>query len=134
MLGSVVSHQWQRNAQVRSSIKLDAFVVMPNHLHGILFILDDNNRNGSSQLEDRNMKRKSTLQSGSLGAIIGQFKSAVTRQARRLNVLRGIHVWQRNYYEHIIRSEESLNEIRKYILENPARWTEDDLYVEPDDW
>ena len=69
------------------------------------------------------------MKSGSLGAIIGQFKSAVTRQAKRLEKTCFLPIWQRSYYEHIIRSEASLNEIRHYIVENPARWTEDSLYV-----
>ncbi|MBC7358370.1 MAG: transposase, partial [Desulfacinum sp.] len=58
----------------------------------------------------------------SVGAMIGQFKSAVTK---RINALRGtprVPVWQRNYYEHIIRNERALNAIRQYILENPLRW------------
>jgi len=58
----------------------------------------------------------------SIGAIIGQFKSAVTRQINALRNAPGAPVWQRNYYEHIIRNEQALNAIRRYIVENPLRW------------
>jgi REP element-mobilizing transposase RayT len=65
-----------------------------------------------------------------LGAIIGQFKSMVTKRINRLPDAPDHPIWQRNYYEHIIRSEESLNAIRAYIANNPAKWAEDKLFVQ----
>lgn len=59
---------------------------------------------------------------GSLGAIIGNYKSITTRRINRIRKTPGMTVWQRNYYEHVIRSERALNAIRQYILDNPARW------------
>ena len=129
-LGALVDREWQRTARVRQSVESDAFVVMPNHIHGILFILDDANAPGSSHLSKVFPPRSPTLQSGSLGAIIGQFKSTVARRARRQATTHCGPIWQRNYYEHIIRSDQSLNDIRKYIVENPDRWSDDRLYVE----
>ena len=129
-LGSIVSLQWQRTAHVRTSVKLDAFAIMPNHVHGILFIHVNIIRDTPYPSAKRDPKQKAELHSGSLGAIIGQFKSAVTRQARRLEGMHDVQIWQRNYYEHVIRSEESLYDIRKYIAENPSRWSDDSLYVE----
>jgi len=61
---------------------------------------------------------------GSLGAIIGAFKMAVTRQIMR--ELNGANIWQRGYYEHIIRDDADANRIHTYIETNPANWTEDD--------
>ena len=75
-----------------------------------------------------NGKRSGTLSAGSLGAIVGHFKAAVSRRANRLATGHNQKIWQRNYYEHIIRNEKSLHEIRQYILENPAKWEEDSLY------
>ena len=129
-LGTLVGREWQRTAQVRQSVDLDAFVVMPNHIHGILLILDDSNAPGSSHSSESFPPRSSTLQSGSLGSIIGQFKSTVTRRARRQATAYCGPIWQRNYYEHIVRSYQSLNDLRKYIAENPARWSDDRLYVD----
>jgi REP element-mobilizing transposase RayT len=60
--------------------------------------------------------------SGSLGAIIGNYKSVTTRRINQIRKAPGIMVWQRNYYEHIIRTERALKAIRKYIINNPARW------------
>jgi REP element-mobilizing transposase RayT len=62
------------------------------------------------------------VKSGSLGAIIGSYKSAVTRQINTIRNTPGAKLWQRNYYEHIIRGENELNQIRAYIVQNPAKW------------
>jgi REP element-mobilizing transposase RayT len=67
---------------------------------------------------------------GSLGAIVRSYKSAVTRRINRLRDTPGAPFWQRNYWEHIIRNEASLNRIRGYIENNPARWAEDQLHPE----
>ena len=69
---------------------------------------------------------------GSIGAIMGQFKSIVTQ---RINLLRKTPltpIWQRNYYEHVIRDEENLNRIRQYIIDNPVKWDEDE--ENPQNW
>jgi len=65
-------------------------------------------------------------QSGSLGAIIQSFKSVSTRKINRLRSTPGISVWQRNYYERIIRDESELNRIRRYIVDNPTQWETDE--------
>ncbi|NIV36159.1 MAG: transposase [Anaerolineae bacterium] len=70
----------------------------------------------------------SPLQSGSLGAIVGNYKSVTTRRINRMRGTPGIRFWQRNYWEHIIRNDRSLNRIREYIDNNPARWPEDQLH------
>lgn len=135
--GQIVMDEWEQTATVRPNVALDAFVVMPNHVHGVIVItngVDDavgathNNTNlvGATR---RVAPTSATLQSGSLGAIIGQFKSMVTKRINRLPDAPDHPIWQRNYYEHIIRSEEALNQIRAYIVNNPAKWAEDSLYI-----
>jgi REP element-mobilizing transposase RayT len=125
--GQIVTQEWEQTAAVRSNVELDAFVVMPNHVHGILVITNDvGDTVGATR---RVAPTSTTLQSGSLGAIIGQFKSAVTRAINRLPDAPDHPIWQRNYYEHIIRSEDTLNTIRAYVANNPAKWAEDSLYV-----
>jgi REP element-mobilizing transposase RayT len=64
-----------------------------------------------------------------LGSIVGQFKSAAAKRINPLRGVSGVPVWQRNYYEHIIRSDRSLDRIREYIAGNPARWAEDRYYI-----
>ena len=127
-LGKVVNSEWLHVAQARTNVLINNYVIMPNHLHGIVIIDNENYRTGSKFEPETNGKRPVKLRSGSLGAIVGHFQAAVSRRAKTLGLDSGQTLWQRNYYEHIIRNEKSLNEIRKYTLENPARWSDDELY------
>lgn len=131
-LGEIAELEWQRIAEVRHNVGLDQFVVMPNHLHSLVMI--DRSEGGYSGKRSSVSTGKAVprLQAGSLGAVIGQYKLAVLRRAKSWpSPARGkIIIWQRGYYDHIVRDERSLNEIRQYILENPAKWTDDSLYWE----
>ncbi|MCJ7523957.1 MAG: transposase [Candidatus Aminicenantes bacterium] len=126
--GKIVHHEWLRTSMVRPGIELDAFVIMPNHLHGIISI---RLRRGVPlerpvDVGDENRATRQvapTLKPSTIGAILGQFKSNSTKEIRE-SVYPGFY-WQRNYYEHIIRNGSELSQIRKYILENPANWNED---------
>ena len=132
-LGEIVRACWDELPTHFPRVELDAFVVMPNHVHGIIVIMADDivGATHASPLHPRGPAPHS------LGAIVGSFKSAVTR---RINILRGTpgaRVWQRNYWEHIIRNERVLNAIRRYIVYNPDRWTWDRYNpgaVGPDPW
>ncbi len=129
-LGTVVRDEWLHVAEARPNIQLDHFVVMPNHMHGLIIIEDSHNTNTMPVDSASREGQSKTLLSGSLGAIIGQFKIAVTRRAKLNQICSRRRIWQRNYHEHIVRNEISLNEIRQYIVENPARWLEDSLFVD----
>ena len=122
LLGQLVYAEWQKTAVIRPNIYLDAFVVMPNHLHGIIVIFFN-----EAPLVGATRRVAPTLQSGSLGAIIGQFKSVVTKRYRRFRKNDESPIWQRNYYEHIIRNERAYFAIREYILSNPVNWGADKL-------
>jgi putative transposase len=114
--GKIAQDEWQKSAQIRKEIELDIFIVMPNHIHGIIVITDATGRaTGRSPLQSGPTKR-------SLGAFVDGFKSAITKRIGELRGLPRTAVWQRNYYEHVIRNEESLHRIRQYIGDNPARW------------
>ncbi|UCF61726.1 MAG: transposase, partial [Anaerolineaceae bacterium] len=107
--------------------------IMPNHIHMIVVLSrgeasDENDgifpiasRSDASPLQSEGTKPRGT-KSGSLGAIIQNFKSVSTRKINQDNNTPGECVWQRNYFEHIIRAERSLNAIRHYIKTNPIRW------------
>ena len=129
-LGEVVREEWQYVAKARRNIMLDLYVVMPNHLHGLVIIDRPEKRNKVQSATGQRRKLSPTLEAGSLGAIISQFKAAVSRRANSNQLDFGRRIWQRNYYDHIVRNEKSLNAIRQYIIANPARWREDSLYVE----
>lgn len=124
--GQIVTEEWEQTAILRPTIELDAFVVMPNHVHGILVIVDD----GRGMMHHAPTKREfSKPIANSLSTIMGTFKAAVTRHINRLPNPPNHPIWQRNYYEHIIRSEQSLNTIRAYVTGNPAQWAEDSLFT-----
>jgi REP element-mobilizing transposase RayT len=115
--GEIVCECWKAIPDHFPLTELDAFVVMPNHLHGIILLRGDVGAQHAAPLHN--------VAPRSLGAVVRSLKSAVTKA---INQERGIScglVWQRNYHEHVIRSEKSLNMLREYIQFNPARWAED---------
>ncbi|MYD11972.1 MAG: hypothetical protein F4X02_18235 [Chloroflexi bacterium] len=129
-LGSIVLDSWQSIADKRSNLSLDRFVVMPNHVHGIILVGEKGMTVVSPIQNESSPANPRKLSSDSLGTIVGQFKGAVTKRAKAESIQPPSPIWQRNFYEHIIRDEDSLNKIRAYIVENPARWSDDSLYVE----
>jgi REP element-mobilizing transposase RayT len=122
-IGEIAQIEWLQTAVVRSNIELDAFVVMPNHVHGIILIADDSvGTQHAVSLQTRQLTTFGKLQPGSLSTIIRSYKSAVTKRINELRETPGATVWQGRYYDHIIRNEAALNSIREYIYNNPARW------------
>lgn len=129
-VGKIADQEWRSQAQHFPNLRLDAFVIMPNHIHAILVITDSENC-GNKATHPDDLIERSPHQSrphgparGSLGAYIGQFKSRLTK---RLGLMG--NVWQRNYYEHIIRNEVEHARILAYIQTNPQRWADDQLHI-----
>ena len=125
-VGKIAVDEWLQTPVIRNEIELDEWVVMPNHLHAIVIIkrTDDRHCRG-----DRPVAPTTRLQPGSIGAMIAGFKSSVTKRINALHRTPGAKVWQRNYWERIIRSEPELNGRRLYIRNNPVRWEMDRLYI-----
>jgi putative transposase len=123
-MGKIVGREWRISADIRREIDLDTFVVMPNHLHGIVAIRYHHpvGATGRSPLHSQ----YHTLPPKTLGSFIAGFKSSVTKQINHLRAAPGRPVWQRNYYEHVIRNETDLEEIREYIQNNPLKWLKDE--------
>lgn len=123
--GQIVHNEWMRTAIARPNVTIDAFIVMPNHLHGIIIVNGTNIRRG-----DPAGRPYTPIPHGppsnSIGAMVGQFKSLATKRINALRKTPGMRLWQRNYYEHVIRNEHDLNEIRQYILDNPVKWDMDE--------
>ncbi len=142
--GRITEAAWHDLPNRFNWLDLDAFVVMPNHIHGIMVI---NPRSQDVPAErDSFPARKNVGEAGvmnhaptrrrhrsdgyasvALGEVVRTFKALATRSIRRSGL--GDFEWQRNYYEHIIRSDRSLERIREYIEDNPARWAEDRYFV-----
>jgi type I restriction enzyme S subunit len=119
-MGKIVADEWKRSVEIRQEIALDEFVVMPNHIHGIVEIKQSNvGATGRSPLP-RGPARKS------LGAFVAGFKSAVAKRINETRGTPGASVWQRNYYEHVVRNEDDLGRIREYIVSNPLKWEWDE--------
>lgn len=126
--GRIVEREWHRSGAVRAEIGLDAFVIMPNHIHGIIFIHPVGASGGSPNGKNPGRRSKSIppgFAKKSLASFIAGFKSTVTIQINELRQERGKPFWQRNYYEHVIRDEKSLFECRTYIEQNPLKWVID---------
>jgi len=134
-IGQKVVQCWyglQKNFQ---NVKLDEFFLMPNQLHGIIVLLDASGKGEAfpemvSSPKIESMGNASPLrprgtESGSLGAIIQNFKSVSTRMVNKMYYERGNKIWQRNYYERIIRNDRELDAIRQYIQDNPINWKKD---------
>jgi putative transposase len=116
--GEIIRLSWLRLPDYYPNVELDAFVIMPNHIHGVIFLKD----------VGAGLKRAPTGFEGKpypLSEIIRGFKTFSSRQINKLRNTPGASVWQRNYYEHVIRKDESLAQIREYIETNPLRWALD---------
>jgi REP element-mobilizing transposase RayT len=124
-IGEIVEEEWTQTAILRPYIELDAFVVMPNHVHSIIVIMSTPNSVGTRHASPLQGRPKGSKR-GSLGAVVGSFKSAVTKRINELRDTPGAPVWQRNYYEEIIRNEHMLNSVRQYIETNPTQWALDE--------
>ncbi|CAA0088559.1 Uncharacterised protein [Zhongshania aliphaticivorans] len=120
--GEIVVNQWLLTESLRSEISLDAWVLMPNHFHGIFFIRDSARAQGDRPVAP-------TLASRSVGSLVAGFKSACTTQINTQRGSLGAKVWQRNYWDRVIRNEAELTALREYIVNNPRKWTLDTLYM-----
>jgi REP element-mobilizing transposase RayT len=127
-LGEMVSDCWRDIPLHFPEVELDAFVVMSNHLHGVVVIRDLNERTWRGDGGRGTACCAPTvvpfgkMQRGSLSTIIRSFKSAAAKRINELRSTPGRRVWQRNYCEHVIRNREDLDEIRQYIADNPLKW------------
>jgi len=120
-LSEIVRDIWRSIPNHHPKTELDEFIIMPNHLHGIIIINDDYGRGDACIAPTRFFEKQPA---GSLSTIVGSFKSEVSKRIHLLKEWKNF-IWQRNYYEHIIRDEISLEKIRNYIIDNPRKWYDD---------
>ncbi len=114
--GQVVSDGWDDLVNHYPHVALDSFVAMPNHIHGIIVLNDE----VWAGLKPAHTKRHP------LSEIVRGFKTFSSRRINQIRNTPGLPVWQRNYYEHVIRSEDEMDGIRQYILDNPLKWPKDE--------
>lgn len=118
-LGKISKQCWEEIPMHFPFVKLDEYIVMPNHIHGIIIM--SNPRNVETQ-NLVSLQNKFGPQSKNLASIIRGFKVGVTKIAKKNNIN---FYWQKGYYDHIIRNDQSLAEIRQYIIDNPKNWKKD---------
>ena len=146
--GRIVVEEWHRSPSIRDEIEVDAVVVMPDHMHGIVTIAPPDaprpitpdgytvrvgtNRgenpvgtHGRASLQRRSKSGHPVRQARSLGAFVAGFKSAATARINRHRGTPGAPVCQGRYYERIIRDTREWHNVRRYICQNPARWGRD---------
>jgi putative transposase len=119
-IGEIVADEWQRTPTIRGNVELDEWIVMPNHVHGIIVINDpvETPRRGVST-----PAKPSRLQPNSLGSIIGQIKTVCTKRIHASGCRE--FDWQARFHDEILRDERAADNIRKYIVDNPAKWGTD---------
>ena len=123
--GKIADECWRAIPDHFPSVELGAHIIMPNHAHGIISITDDAGR-GAAMLRSYDANEnphKINVKPGSLGAIVRSYKSAVSYRINK--ELNATSIWQRNYYEHIIRDDREMDNIWRYIESNPANWEKD---------
>lgn len=144
--GQCVEKWWQSIPEHFENTSVDSYVIMPNHFHGVIMHVgagsprpvfqtnegrettenqggDPENRGGDPQNQGGETP---PLRYPTLGQVVGYFKYQSTRQINELRDNPGCPVWQRNYHEHIVRNENDLLNIRRYITENPLKWEQDE--------
>lgn len=133
--GKIADECWCSIPEHFPNVELDEFIVMPDHVHGIIFIVGarravplqninsvppNNPVPPHNHVPQHEQFGKPTH--GSLPTIVRGFKSATTKRINEIRNSPGDPVWQRNYWEHVVRDENDLNRIRHYIIDNPAKW------------
>jgi len=162
--GQIARDEWIKSSSIRGEIELDEFVVMPNHFHAIVKIVNDGRgdrpvaptndgipvaptndgtpvaptnhgspvaptNHGTAVAHSKTAHMPNGPKPGSIGSLMAGYKSSVTKQINILRGKPGEKVWQRNYFEKIIRDEHSLRNIRQYLKNNPKNWLHDDFYL-----
>jgi putative transposase len=118
--GKLVEQTWHTLPSRFPNLRTDEFILMPNHVHAILFLESPQSSQKPGGASPAPTKRSS------LADVLCAFKSISTIGVNKIRMTPGQLLWQRNYFEHIIRSSQSLDQLRRYIAENPARWPADE--------
>ena len=129
-IGKIVVKNWNHIPQHFSAVELDECVVMPNHIHGIITLDTVGARSPRPPA-----LRKGAVSSPTLGQVVAYFKYQSTKYINQRHNTPGTCIWQRNYYDHVIRDDIGLQRVREYIRNNPTQWELDQLHPDnPSKW
>jgi putative transposase len=130
--GKIIQEEWIRSRKIRAPWEFNDYIVMPDHFHGIVEICEMDTVGAHSCAPLRKMKgQRLYRQPRSLGSFVAGFKAACTTRINILRISPGQSIWQRNYYEHVIRDDNDLDAITAYISGNPSCWKTDDPFQTP---
>lgn len=121
--GEIVREIWEGLPNQISDIDLDEYVIMPNHFHAILVI--DKSVDSSKVYSNLDVNEAKSRRKMILPKVVGRFKMLTAKAINQSREIEGA-LWQRNYYENVIRSEEDVQRVRKYIINNPIQWEMDE--------
>ncbi len=123
--GKILASCWHDLPDHYDNVELDRFIIMPNHVHAIIIVgaglpRPNTTAQGNIGREDR---------APTLGQIVAYYKYGTTKQINKLRNAGIKKIWQRNYYEHVIRNDNDLTNIREYIVNNTSKWQDDEYYI-----
>jgi len=127
--GEIVTDEWRKSFEIRNELNGDEFIVMPNHIHGIVRISGtsvETHGRASLQKQSEHKNGIAIRAPKSVSSFIAGFKSATTKRINQIRNTPGHAVWQPRFHDRIIRNEKSLFQIRRYIRNNPAQWDTDE--------
>ncbi|HCU04913.1 MAG: hypothetical protein A2X77_03705 [Gammaproteobacteria bacterium GWE2_42_36] len=125
--GQIVKEEWLKTADIRQGVVMGDFCIMPNHLHGIIMLSESDE--GTRQRTPTKYEKFGKPNINSIPTIIRSFKSVATTRINGVRNRPHQPIWQRGYYEHVIRNEEELRSIQEYIINNPLQWSMDRYYL-----
>ena len=132
----IAYNEWTKLSARFPNFELDVFQIMPNHIHGIIVLKDNNMVDVGATLavaQPLAVAPDLCKVNAAIGEIVGAYKSIVSNECLKIYKSRNEYMgtlWQRNYHEHIIRSWQSYVNISDYIINNPSRWQEDMFFIE----
>ena len=133
-VGDAIKEEFLRSFEIRKEMSPDAWVIMPNHLHAIVVISEVASAlrfdSGDLPVAPTGALKRPGPRQRSISSLVGGFKAAATRRVRQRDGAQRRRIWQRNYYEHVIRNEREFERLRDYTIGNPSRWFEDSLHPE----
>lgn len=128
-IGQLTASEWERSMEIRKEIELDAWIIMPNHMHAVFLISHSSSAPAAATLQPSSAPDASIRTMGSikksLSSLMQGFKSATTAKINVIRQMPYVPVWQRGLWEHVVRSEAELKRIRDYIAANPQQWDAD---------
>ena len=124
-IGNMVDYWWHETFNKFKNASIDEYIIMPNHIHGIINIVGAGSPCPDNDINDVSNNKGRGNRAPTLGQIIAYFKYQSTKQINLLNNSPGVKIWQRSFHDHIIRDDKTLNKIREYITSNPVNWEND---------